>query len=276
MGIISDVLSRVSGRGDEDSVEGVQAALERVKVERENANNAIRSGYQRRAELLVKDGTDKQILAIDVEHDRLGLVLERLEAVEESLFGRLQTLRSQRRLDEWATRAAKFTPAARGYIAAVREAGKKLAALVAIADSARSAGFEAEVLAGMPFPPNLLNLADTELIDQFEGAVERVRDLAAARSAGPARVAAPIALPVPPKAPRKAEPIASPLDKPAAPRKALTETAGPGEIAVRVLRPGLESPSGKQTAVGDIIAMPAEMAAIAAANGAVEPQEARQ
>lgn len=57
-------------------------------------------------------------------------------------------------------------------------------------------------------------------------------------------------------------------------RDPISETAGKGEVQVQVVRAGYESPSGKQCATGDVVAMPVEMATAAVRNGAVNYLEA--
>jgi hypothetical protein len=62
----------------------------------------------------------------------------------------------------------------------------------------------------------------------------------------------------------------TPLSPKAASRALLRETAREGEVAMQVRRAGYEAPSGAQCVVGDVVAMPAEIAAVAAKNGAVD------
>jgi hypothetical protein len=56
---------------------------------------------------------------------------------------------------------------------------------------------------------------------------------------------------------------------PAKKREPIIEVAGQGEVLVRVMKSGYESPSGKQCANGDVVAVPTETARLAVMNSAV-------
>jgi hypothetical protein len=269
MGLISEILNYVRGAGDADTVEGVEAALHRLAAERLAANEAIGTGADRRRGLLLQDGSDKAIAALDRELDGHRLVLERLELVEGQLFERLQMLRSDRRKVNWKKFSKKYEEVALICAKATRAAIAARMEVAAAIDDARAHGFEAEAMATFAPPPFMVGLAEVEI---FEGSLDRARDVAISTAAKPV---APAPLRGQPKPATVGSPRRVALGEREAPapknnREPITETPGDGELQVTVMRDGYESPSGKQRAHGDRIAMTPEIARIAVINGAVE------
>ena len=273
MGLITEILGYVRGGGDTDTMTGCETALSRLQAERTAATAALETGGARRRALLIEDATDKQIAALEREIDAYRLTLERLELIEDGLISRMQVLRSGHRHEMWLKLYKRHAAAAAEYVAKHRSAARALSELRAISDESRAAGFEHETQAHFIPAPDVLSMA---LIANFESEVERIADAVSGRSRPAPVQPAPRARPVmPPKpatvgTPRRVFADERPALAPTKKREKLVEVPGHGEVAVDVMRDGYESPSGKQCVRGDRVALPADMARIAVANGSVD------
>jgi hypothetical protein len=267
MGIVATLFETLRGPDDRDTLTGCQTALSRLAAERKAAIASTEAAMARRRTLLVEDGTDKQIAAIDREIDANQLTLERLELIEDDFLARLQGLQSDYRKADWMKCYKRHAVAAADYIDKHRAARRAFDALTAITDEVRAAGYEHEAMAHFIAPPQMLAM---ELIANFEREVERVGDSVAGRTI-PTR-------PQPVRKPYIAPSIASPtggsrgvVSSDTAPRRSpVVETAKDGEVLVRVIRSGIEAPSGLQCIAGDQIAMMPAIAEQAVRNGAAE------
>lgn len=272
MGIISELLAFLSGAGDGGTLADCQTALSRLAAERKATIASTEAATARRRALLVEDGTDKQIAAVDREIDANQLTLERLELIEDDLLGRLQGLRSGYRKTEWLKYYKRHAAAAADYIDKHRAARRAFDALVAVTDEVRAAGYEHEAMAHFIAPPQMLAM---ELIANFEREVERVGDSVAGRTIQ--TPAQPIRKPFVPleqksttDTPRRVSPGEVHPRETGPARLPVVETAKDGEVLVRIVRSGVEAPSGRQCIGGDVIAMMPEIAEQAVRNGAAE------
>lgn len=268
---LSDIFGFLRGGSDDDTLVGAETALSRLYAEKAAAVSAMDALRAHRHELLLEDGSDKKIAAVDRDLAAHQLVLDRVDAVEGSVIDRLQGLRSDHRRGQWKKIYGRHAAAASDFITKYREAVRSLNALIAITDEARAAGFEHEAMAHFPFPPTTLDFA---LVANYESAVEDIADAVAGRRK-PMPVQ-PVRKPyTPPPAPppgqgQRRVSLADVEDRPPPkPRRALrADQAGPGQKLVSIARTGFEAPDGSQCRAGDVIALPAEQAEDVVRNGA--------
>ncbi len=98
-----------------------QALAELVKQRHSMLITRDAIASRRRAALL--DGaSDEVIFAIELQDRTVDLEMERLEAAEEQLMGRLQAARSEARRAHWERRKAEYSRAVAEYVAAARTA----------------------------------------------------------------------------------------------------------------------------------------------------------
>jgi hypothetical protein len=173
-------------------------------------------------------------------------------------------LRTEARQARGRDLRAKYETAARDYADALRGAIAKQAVMLALNDQARSEGFETEAIATFT-PPMRILTADG--LNEFELALDRQRDAEEAMRAPPPTPvaampvkAAPKPTPPPKAAPKPAPPpkAAPPAPRPK-PREPIIEAPAKGEIALTVLRNGIELAGRPPLTIGDVIALkPAE------------------
>lgn len=270
MGLISEIFGYVRGGGETDTLVGAETALARLAAERAGAIAAIDAAHTRRRDLLVEDGSDKQIAAIDREIGSHQLTLDRLDAIEGRLIEQLQALRSGHRREQWAKFYKRHAVAAAEFVEKYRAAVRALNALTATTDEARAAGFEHEAMAHFVPPPQMLDFA---LIANFESAVEDIADaVAGRRKPMPVQPERKPYSPPPAPAPspfRRRVSLADVEDRPPAkPRRPLrADKAGPGQRLVSIARNGIEAPDGDRLVAGDVVALPEKQAEQLVRNG---------
>ena len=264
MGIISDLVFRTLGTGvkSEPSIAEIQGALQRLAAQREAATAAIVAATTRRRKLLLEDESDQQIAALDAEVEAQHLLHERLDEAEPVLLRQLETARDVVRPNQWAEFRRQYDEAAIGFAAAARTALESFERLNQIGTAARSMGFETEATHSFATPPAIGGgcLLNGELLDRFETECERIRE-----------GAQPSAQPVPVAKVTKAEPARS-ATKPAEPAKPAPRSAPrpkrarivdarqDGKELVAIVRDGYEDPAGRSCGVGDVIALPSDIA----------------
>jgi hypothetical protein len=138
--------------------------------------------------------------------------------------------------------------------------------MLALNDQARSEGFETETIACFTPPMRILT---SDGLNEFELALDRQRDSEEAMRAPPPTPVA--AMPV--KAPLKTPPAKAALPVPAPRPKArepITETPADGEVAVAIVRNGIELAGRPPLAVGDVVALKPDQAEKLMRSGAAD------
>ena len=265
MGIVSDLLGLIRAQDPTTTVVDIQTALDALGDERENAHTRLAALAEKRRAALMSDADASAIAKFDHEADAARLLVERLDLLEPELISKLQHARGDARRQEWKERYRLYHESALAYATALRAAVAALDRLVETSDSARAAGFEAEWRSCFVSPPLLLS---KDNVEQFLVNQERTNDAELARQQG--RNILPM---VAPPAPQK-RPLPAPA-KPAEPaprpqRTPIRQTAGPDEILIRIIRPGYELPAGLQCGIGDVVALPEDLARRVVENGAAD------
>lgn len=143
MGIVSDLIAAVSGRTGE-APQDIEQKLKALGFERGDAREKIAKLLARRQELLLVDGTDREIAKLDAELDSLRLAIERLDAIEPKLHERLVELRETERRERWKTIADRHHDALETHVRALRVAAASAEALAATRGEAIGGGFVRE------------------------------------------------------------------------------------------------------------------------------------
>jgi hypothetical protein len=249
MGLIADILGGLRPGGKPRTIAQVEAALAKLAAKRADARGVVTKSMQEREALLLVDDSEKQIAQLDAAADKARLVIERMERAEPLLISELQSLKTEARRKRWRDLREQYEAASRDYADALRDAIDKQAAMVALGDTARREGFEQEAVACFT-PPMRMLTADG--LNEFEVALDRQRDAQVAE-----RAAAPAPLVTPGKTTPKPAPklAAVPLVKPK-PRAPIVETPAEGQIAVVVVKGGIEVAGRPPLATGDVIALP--------------------
>ena len=139
-------------------------------------------------------------------------------------------------------------------------------------DEARNK-FGPESQHGIVFAPHPFFLA-ADVLNTFDRELSRVEAVSTPRQ--PAAIAPPPVQLTKPKPAQPAKSATAPnpapvMAKPTTKRKPIVEPAGPGQVQARVQRSGYsKTDDGPQYAEGDIVALPAAMARVAIANGALD------
>jgi hypothetical protein len=271
MGLIAEIKSLldVSGGKPAKRVADAEAALQRLAAKREAARQSIAALMKQREQALRIDGSDKKVAELDATADHHRLTIERLELLEPELVGELQARRTEQKRQRWRELRARHSEAALAYAAALREALKKLDAMLAVESEARGQGFESEATAAFAPPARIVG---ADAVAEFEIAVDRQRDAQVAMESpstpAPPAFAKVTALAA--KAPAKPAPAlkAVPPAPKLPPRAPIVETAGEGETAVVIIRSGLEA-KGQRWIAGDQIALSSAEAEAMLRSGAV-------
>jgi hypothetical protein len=264
MGLIADILGglRANGKPTRRTIADVEAALSRLASERTAAREAVTKAMRKRDELLLVDDTDRKIAELDAAADKARLTLERCEKAEPLLLAELAALRTEAKQARWRDLRAKYETASRDYTNVLREAVAKQGVMLSLNDEARSEGFETEVIATFTPPMRILT---TDGLNEFELALDRQRDAEEALRAPPKP--APVAATPAKATPAKAAPPPAPRPKP---RERIAETPAKGEVAVVVLKPGIELAGRPMLATGDIVALPPDQSERLLRSGAAD------
>jgi len=243
---------------DAAAVRAAEAALARLADERTAAVAALASASARRRELLLADGTDESISALEADNDRHHRVLERLELIEGELLAALQQARVGARRAAWQAIHNEWNASVPEFCAAMREATRQFNRLLALRTRANNEGFASEAAATLEPPPWVLT--DPTLIDNFEVVAERRAEGAPALAPAPA----------PPVAARRVLPAPAPPPGPVRAKRTHPPAPVEGGVEVVVLRAGFEAADGTSCDAGEKITLPAEIARRAAEKGAVD------
>jgi hypothetical protein len=288
MGLISelrDVVKRKRGKAPPigDQMAAVNAAMARLRQEREATEAGISAAAERRREILLEDASDDAIAELDRGADRLHLQLERIDAIEPELLARLQDLQNAARRQEWQSLVHQHDQATRDYLAAFDLFLDRYRQVLGIWERAAAKGFD-ERLHRFVTPTHIV---DADILYRLE------RDFARVAGIAPTTVA-PVAQPVA-VAPKPAVgggqvgeitadatgkitkakanghdlPPAAAVAKRRASRRPLTEPQV-GEAAVDILRSGVEMPDGSQASTGDRFNLPSAQARTLVEHGAAD------
>ena len=261
MGIIRELFGHSNdknGIAGARTVAEAEAALARLAKERTATSVAIVRAVAERDELLLVDGSEAAMAALETAADSHRLMLERLDRLEPVLLARLQELRDADHRARWTVLQKKFDSVSLEFIAAARKAFALYKLSSEIRSECQISGFASEAASALPVVP--AHLAG-ELIDAFEIELERRREAMAPRresvpflphhSASAAHAKAAKATPGARLAPVS---VVSPAPLPRVPRR-LIASVPPCHIAVRFLRSGVEV-DGEVMGTGDTIAVP--------------------
>lgn len=189
MSIVADLLALVRGPlpgtrkkahtpAPEPGIPELEAAIAALQAERGAAETAIYGMPAKREALLVEDGTDAAIQALERETDAQHLMIERLDRIEPGLFAKLQALRTEARRQEWLALRDRYVVAATEYHEALLPVLPRLEAMGAIAGEMERAGFylEANTRPPVPWAGNAMRVEAYRLeVDRYAGIdVQRV------------------------------------------------------------------------------------------------------
>lgn len=269
MGIISAIFGKPSARGDAiESADAARTALARITQERAEAERVITDSAERRRELLLVDGSDKDIAKLDADADAARLTIERLDAIEPGIHARLREFLDAARRALLAELRGIYLERISSLDAAMAAALDEFDEYLEIVRQLDSAGFSAEARAFVVAPPtNGAGLVLTRgTLEHFRRSREAIADMPSA--------AARRQTPRPAAAPRVAAP---PIERPdpeyrPRPKRAPSKVEGPppaGFSKILVLRDGLELDE-KQHITGDEVIVSTTQADTLARKGAVE------
>jgi len=251
-----------------ETVEQLQAMILAAEAERAAAITGVAEIAEMRLGLLKND--DEAALDQNDRQEQLHhRVIEKCDYALAELRPRLVEAQAARRLAQWNDLRERYRPAAESFHTRYAEAYERYLTLQALMHEAQESGFAEE--ARRAFHGELPWMIDATAQARWLADVMR-------RSADPAsrpqrEIPPRLTPPQPPRKPAPPEPPAKsravPLEKPK-PRPPKLEVASEGETLVTVLRSGYESPISGQCILGDIIALPNPLAAMAVRAGAVE------
>lgn len=245
-----------------ESVEEVKAILASLHRERGLAEAELRGIADARETALVEAQSDAEILAIDARADSIRLTIERLDAAEPALLGRLDLASSAARRARWKALTERYEPVEVRFCDTMGAAVKALDELQRV-----RLEMEIEFMAESRVFAYAPNVVSADLLDRFKFEIERRHDAERPRPA-PAEALAP----PPPPAPRHSlqKPKAPPQAPRQPPRAPFVDTAEEGERLVTILRDGYEAPDGRHCRAGDVIAIAAALAERVVRRGAAE------
>ena len=254
MGFLSEIFGSTK-KAAAPTVEGAEAALARLNVERESARAEVRILIEQRRALLLEDGTDDEIAALDQKIAAAELRIERLDEAEPRLLSELAGARDRRRRAQWNELRERGLAAAEKYLASARAAHADLMAYAAIIDEATAAQFTAEARASFPFAPSTLG---PDLLAAFDRKLERSTTVIEAKAPTPPKPPAPSAKKAPtpaaaPATPKKAAP-------PPAPARKLPEPDADGLVSVMTTRNGVPDADGAPLKMGATTRLPLDTA----------------
>jgi hypothetical protein len=197
------------------------------------------------------------------------LALERIDVVEPELLAKLQDLRGAARQQQWGALALAHDRAMGAYLAACRLLVERYGEVLAVWEAAAAAGFNERLYRFVTLPTPHLVMPDILL--RLEREFDRVTGMVAAAPSKPATAAQPSAA-------NGSRPVAAtnghaePIPTPRPRRKPKRPAAPPaeGEIAVSILRSGVELDDGTQLCIGDMANLPAAAARALVERGAAD------
>jgi hypothetical protein len=280
--------SRRATHDDAAAVQSAETALQRLSAERANVTTALRDLHQRRRALLLQDGTDTEIAAIEAELDTLNRTLERLELLEPELMTGLQDARGAQRRGHLRRLVKASGDPIRRMAAGIRATQQAKDEVVRLREEADRLGLGNDFRHVIDYPPWAFgDLA--ALFDAYEATMERRAEaffrapatpVAAQPVPRPVAVApSPAAVASSPTPARNAPSVASahspvqPAEPPVRPSLRPAKTPAvrkEGEVAVVVIRTGFEGPDGRQYDSGETAFMSPEAADDAMRRGAVD------
>jgi hypothetical protein len=184
MGIVTQLRELASIRGKRsrddmgapDKVAAARKALDRLAKERAVAREAIAQVQEKRQGLLLSDAAADDIVALDRETAEHRLTLERLDAVEPELLGRLHDVLDAARRELLATLRARYADAAGEYLGQARIAFEKFQAALDVRREAIRMGFGSEIaalLAPIPAVTERSCFVSVDVLDRFEASLAR-------------------------------------------------------------------------------------------------------
>ncbi len=129
------------------------AALEALRQERADARRTLGELVQKRRSALLADESDKQIQALDAEHDRLLLLQERLDAAEPRILARIGELQGKQRRELFAQMLGVFREKESALDAALDGAADALDDYLNTVRQFDVAGFSAQATSVVIRPP---------------------------------------------------------------------------------------------------------------------------
>ncbi len=225
------------------------AALEALRHERADARTALEALVEKRRAALLADESDKNIQALDAEHDRLLLLQERLDAAEPRILARIGELQGKQRRELFESMVVTVREREAELDTALAAAVLAFDSYQVIAEQFDRAGFGQEARSVIIPPPMMGGgvLASAATIENWRRMREAHADRRAAfesRKANPTPKAqgpykAPRFIPTPftPSKPivREIAPPPAPMSVKRVPRK-LSGPVGPGYVRVRCVR----------------------------------------
>ncbi|HEY8163498.1 MAG TPA: hypothetical protein VIF34_14700 [Methylocystis sp.] len=262
MGIISTIFGKPDAKKADAlaSIADVQQALARLAKERDETRRMIDETLAKRRELLLIDGSDKEIKKLDDAVDAAHLALERLELAEPALHVRLREFQGAARRQRLAELEAKYADVVTVLDGAIAVASEAFTDYLDVVREFDDAGFSAEARGFVVAPPMLAGgvVAGQEPLERWRAERDRLLATQGRASAGlplanpassisPEQAAANIAARKP--APR---PVVAPeyLPSPSRAPIKISEAPAYGFSKIAFIRGGVEL-DGKLTVAGD-------------------------
>lgn len=118
LAFLGKLLGNSPDAGSEDSIETLEASIEKIDAERANAETSLAQHADARRDMLFSEATDDAILKHDIAADRTRIKIERLAEARRDLCSRLEValferddLNWRRYFDEWSSRAKDYAAA---------------------------------------------------------------------------------------------------------------------------------------------------------------------
>lgn len=263
MGLLQTIFGKTKDAASIDTIEAATAALARLNAEREAAEAVIAGAMQKRRDLLLIDGSDKQIAALDCEVDAARLAIDRCDAAAPSILARIQQLQTADRRALLATLEANLRVAEKALDAALAATLDPLDDYLEAVRQLDVAGFERES-AGLVVRPPLIGegvLAGRMALENWRRSLEALRDARATAARPHVPAPAPIAKVVPLRPAPAPEPYVSYRKQ--EPAK-ISEPVAPGFTRLEAIMnnvDGSELGVNRMLVRGDQIDLPAGVAA---------------
>ena len=127
------------------TVEDLRAALDRMQLERAEAEAVIWSAPGKRAELLRAEGTDPALKRLERDVDAAHLQVERIDLLRPELEQRIAALQVETRDEAWYAMRSRLVEQLLACEVACRDVDRMVSQLMALRLEASNAGYELEV-----------------------------------------------------------------------------------------------------------------------------------
>lgn len=277
----------LNGGGTIAGLEGLRAAILAIEVEQDDLKRLANSFPAQPERAALEDDAEQKLLSLATREKETYARLEANDVRIARLRERLAEVTFADRSKQWDGERDALIQETADAVASLKQTSEKFRK-IAEHRNRLSRSFDRE-LRQIPVPGFIVNMLDTKpWLASIEQPLQRCREhppilapvIARPPANGPAAFygAGDALRPVPkvsvtappPRTATTAPPAAKPLPTM---RRRYNDVAREGECRVLVMRPGYQTPDGRQCSNGDIVSLPVEIADAAVKNGAVEYAE---